>query len=90
MYEWDEHKNNSNQERHGIRFEDIIHIFNDPDRLDIVDDRKDYGEQRIISFAHTITRVLIAVVHTQRENRVRIISARKANQRERKHYYELI
>ena len=88
-FEWDENKNKSNFEKHGIRFEEACLIFNGP-ILSRKDDRSDYGEERIISVGELEGVVILTVVHTPRGGKTRIISARKASGKERKFYYEYI
>lgn len=78
-FEWDDSKNQSNFTKHGISFEEVIEIF-DKELVTWIDDRKDYGEIN--------NNVVILVVHTDRHGITRIISARKANSRERRKYYE--
>ena len=46
LYNWDENKRNSNIQKHGIDFVDAAEIFNDPNRIEAVDERTDYGERR--------------------------------------------
>jgi uncharacterized DUF497 family protein len=46
-FEWDENKNSKNMDKHGIDFNDAITIFDDDNRLEAVDDRNDYGEERL-------------------------------------------
>jgi len=86
-FEWDENKNQSNIRKHGIRFEQAISIF-DNIRLTRLDDRFDYGETRYISLGLLEGEVVIVVIYTIRGDKVRIISARKANKEERKTYHE--
>ncbi len=87
-FEWDEKKNQTNAEKHSIDFIEAEDIFQ-TERLTTVDNRKDYGETRKISIGKIGPHVCI-VVYTERKGVIRIISARKANQRERRKYYELI
>lgn len=86
-FEWDEDKALGNLEKHGIRFEVATGVFLDPNRITAEDARFDYGEVRRVTLGKTSEGVLV-VVTTQRNNppRTRIISARKANRRERNHY----
>jgi uncharacterized protein len=87
-FEWDEAKNRSNQGKHGISFEEAREIF-ERSVLMWEDSRRDYGETRYTSVGEigdSIVVVLV-VVHTPRGRKTRIISARKANARERKRYY---
>jgi len=86
-FEWDENKNQSNFEKHGIYFEEAIEIFKS-DCLTLIDGRKDYKEIREITIGEIKKNIVIIVVHTDQFGNIRIISARKANQRERRKYYE--
>ena len=79
-FEWDEGKNALNIKKHGIAFEDAQHIFDDP-VFERADERRDYGERRIIALGALGRRVL-AVVYTRRGTVRRLISARKANRNE--------
>ncbi|MDZ4877164.1 MAG: hypothetical protein CLLPBCKN_006599 [Chroococcidiopsis cubana SAG 39.79] len=85
-YEWDEAKRLANLRKHGIDFLDIPDVF-DGDTLTVEDDRYSYGEQRFITLGLLQGRV-IAVVHTERQDCTRIISARKATKYERRIYFE--
>lgn len=88
-FEWDEDKNQANIAKHGLRFEDAQRIF-DGFTVDAVDDRIDYGEERIISLGLLDGIAVLAVIHTDRNDVYRIISARPANRKERKCYDEAI
>jgi uncharacterized protein len=85
-FEWDAAKNAVNIAKHGIDFEDAIRIFERP-VLEKVDDRRNYGEVRIIAVGAVDDREL-AIVYTLRGERRRIISARRAHSHERKAYHE--
>jgi uncharacterized protein len=85
-FEWDTAKNAANIAKHGIDFEDAIQVFDGP-VLEKADNRREYGEARIITFGVVDDREL-AVVYTMRGERRRIISARRAHSRERKAYRE--
>jgi uncharacterized protein len=84
-FEWDERKRESNLLIHSVDFIDLLSIF-DGATLEIVDDRFNYGETRIRCLGEIEGRVY-AVVYTWRGVNRRIISARKANARERRTYY---
>jgi uncharacterized protein len=84
-FEWDNRKNAANIRKHGFSFERAKAIFNG-EQLTFRDKRKDYGEGRFISIGIMEKVVVIAVVHTDRKGKTRIISARPANRKERKHY----
>jgi len=85
-FEWDVIKNRTNYEKHGLSFEDAELIFASK-TISFVDDRKDYGEKRFITLGTLKGRVVI-IVHTERECVARIISMRKANEREKEIYYK--
>ena len=86
-FEWDENKNQSNYEKYGIYFEEAVDIFQS-DCLTWIDDRQDYGETREISIGELNKNIVLVLVHTDRFGNIRIISARKANNKERSKYYE--
>jgi len=89
-FEWDELKNESNLEKHGVSFEEAQHIFKTP-VLTLFDTRSDeYGELREISIGTIDETVVIVVVHTDREGVTRLISARPANKKERNTYYDYL
>ncbi|TFI55125.1 BrnT family toxin [Mastigocladus laminosus UU774] len=83
-FEWDEAKRLANLDKHGIDFIDVPDVF-DGDIVTVEDDRYSYGEQRFITFGVLQGRV-IAVVHTNRGECIRIISARKATKYEQRTY----
>lgn len=84
-FEWDDDKNEANAIKHGFDFERAITIFNGV-TLDWEDTRKNYGEKRTISLGLMGGVVIIAMVHTDRHGKKRIISARQAKLRERRIY----
>jgi len=85
-FEWDETKCLANLRKHGIDFTDVPPVF-DGDIVTVEDNRYGYGEQRFVTFGLLQGRV-IAVVHTEREDSIRIISARKATKYEQQTYFE--
>ncbi len=88
-FTWDENKNRINFEKHGIRFEEASELFRCP-YLTFTDNRLDYGEVREISIGRISPDLRIVIVYTKRDEIIRIISARKANARERKQYDDYI
>ncbi len=86
-FEWDSAKSLENLQKHGIAFEEAKLIFDGP-VLTRVDDRLDFGELREISLGALSPDAVLVVVHTDRNGNIRLISARKANRRERKIYYD--
>lgn len=86
-FEWDDVKNETNFQKHGIRFEEAARIFSHP-VMTRIDDRRDYGEVREISTGLLDGLVVLVVVHTDRDGTTRLISARPAKRAERKAYYD--
>jgi uncharacterized DUF497 family protein len=84
-FEWDSEKDATNAAKHGVAFEFAKRIFEGP-VLSWVDDRVDYGEVREISIGVIDRLAMLVVVHTDRDGRIRIISARSASQKERQRY----
>jgi len=87
-FEWDEKKNDINFKKHGLRFELTKYIFKNP-IYRIIDDRNDYGEIRMIGIGQFDGRTFITVF-TYRNNKIRIISLRKANKKEKSLYNKFI
>ena len=84
--EWNEKKNQLNYEKHGLDFKDAEFVFSGK-AITFQDDRYDYGEERFITLGELKKRVVV-IVHTQRNFVTRIISMRKANEREKKIYFK--
>lgn len=85
-FEWDERKNEENIRKHGFDFADAPDIFDSP-MLVLLDNRKDYGEDRWIGVGRLHGKVVV-VVFTERDDReiTRIISLRKATKQEQQGY----
>ena len=86
-FEWDVDKNKLNQKKHQISFEEAAEIFRYP-TYEVADTRVNYGEIRYIAIGSNNKLIIITVVYTGREERIRLISARRANKQEKKLYYE--
>ncbi|NLY26851.1 MAG: BrnT family toxin [Alcaligenaceae bacterium] len=84
-FEWDEAKSQACAMTRRFNFDYASLAFFDPDRIIEPDTRHDYGEERF-RLMGMIEGRLFVVVYTMRDNVIRIISARKANQRELKRY----
>ena len=80
-FEWDDNKNKANIEKHGIAFTDVCEIFNAP-MLVLEDSRYQYDEVRYIGMGTVKRRILVIIFTRPHIQTIRIISARKANQRE--------
>lgn len=87
-FEWDENKRKNNINTHGIDFVDIESLF-DGLTVTILDDRFDYGETRYVTFG-LLNGVVLVVVHTETDEAIRFISARKATKYEEENYFKEI
>jgi uncharacterized DUF497 family protein len=88
-FEWDPGKAESNLGKHGVEFSDAATVFGDPLAITYHDLEHSDHEDRFITFGTTASGRLVAVVHVDRDDRTRIISARDLTRRERKQYEEL-
>lgn len=86
-YEWDAAKAAENRRRHGIDFMDSIAAIEDPNRLEEIDSRVEYGEERIRVIGMAFGNVLFVVTTMRGDNTCRIISARRATRYEQERYY---
>ncbi len=87
-FEWDESKARSNLAKHGVSFEEASTVFGDPMSITIPDPSHSQAEDRWIILGHSHRGRLLVVVHTERGDNLRIISARPAARGERKQYEE--
>jgi uncharacterized DUF497 family protein len=89
-FEWDPMKARTNQRKHGVSFEDAMHVFQDPDALFEKDRIDEAGEQRWKAVGLAGGVIMLIVIHTIREEDqdeiVRLISARRATRKERNDY----
>ena len=86
QFEWDEGKAKLNIEKHGIDFETATIVFNDPLALIFNDVWHSVDEAREIIIGHDLNYRLLLVCFTERNDRIRIISARLATKKERQDY----
>ena len=87
-FEWDPEKAAQNLRRHGVSFEEASRAFGDPLSRTIHDPDHSDDEDRFLLLGEADPGRLLVVAHTERRNRIRIISARVAGRRERKTYEE--
>lgn len=85
-FEWDEAKNEINKKKHGVSFETASRAFDDPCAVEMFDGTYD-NEERSKLIGNVGELLLVLVVFTSRDERTRLISARKANNFERSIYY---
>lgn len=88
-FEWDPNKDQGNQEKHGISFEEAATAFDDELQITIPDPDHSIGEFRYLTMGFTTSGRLVVVSHTEDEDdRIRMISARNATTQERRTYEE--
>ena len=86
IVEWDAEKNEINKKKHGISFETAALVFADEHYLELYDDEHSINEDRYIAIG--LVEDILFVVHTMRNENVRMISARLATNQERRFYYD--
>lgn len=84
-FEWDEDKNIINKQKHKISFETALHVFDDPDYIEIYDFEHSKDEDRYIAIGRVGD--ILFVVFTERGDNIRMILARLATDVERRLYY---
>ncbi len=88
IFEWDPNKAKKNIKIHGISFDEASTAFKDTLSLTIYDPLHSDEEDRFVLIGSSYKNRLLVVVHTEREDKIRIISARKSTKNERKKYEE--
>jgi uncharacterized protein len=87
-FEWDQNKARTNLAKHGVSFEEAATVFGDARSLTILDPAHSQVEDRSIVLGRSHHNKLLVVVHTERGDNIRVISARLASRQERKQYEE--
>ena len=87
-FEWDPQKAIGNQRKHGVTFDEATTAFGDPFGIVVDDPRHSVGEERMVLLGHSQADRLLAVMFTERGDRIRLISARTATRREHRNYEE--
>jgi uncharacterized DUF497 family protein len=88
VYEWDASKATQNLKKHGVSFDEAASAFGDPFTLTIPDPHHSLDELRFVTIGMTAQQRLVTIVHTDRGDAVRLISARQASRKERHDYEE--
>jgi uncharacterized DUF497 family protein len=89
-FEWNPRKAEINHRKHGVPFNEAATVFGDELAITVLDPDHSDDEDRFITIGWSNRRRLLIVSHTDRGNRIRIISARELTQSERKDYEEKI
>jgi len=85
-FEWDAVKAAANIEKHGVSFAEAMTVFGDPLEVTIPDPDHSLEEFRFVSMGRSAAGRLLAVAYTEREGRIRVISARPVTPAERRGY----
>lgn len=87
-FDWDSKKAATNLRKHGVSFDEAATVFLDPHAVSGHDPDHSIGEERYITFGYSRLGRLLAVCHTYRPERIRIVNARRVTRGERKLYEE--
>jgi len=88
IFEWDEAKAKANFKKHKVGFDEGKTIFNDPFLLTFPDSDNSENEERYVNLGLSAKGRVLILIHTERQDRIRIISCRKATAHERRYYEE--
>ena len=83
-FEWDPKKAGANLRKHGVRFADAVSVLEDEEAITVLEQR--FDEERWITLGIDSLGRILVVAYTWRQERIRIISARRANAYERRQY----
>jgi len=85
-FEWNDPKAASNLRKHGVSFDEALSVFGDPMALTFADTDHSDNEDRSRPYGMSNQARLLVIIHTERQNRIRLISARKATRYEKSIY----
>jgi uncharacterized protein len=88
QFEWDPRKDLANRRKHAVGFREATTVFGDPFAITFPDAEHSADEQRFLTIGASAAGRLLVVAHAERNEAIRIISARPATPRERKFYEE--
>jgi len=92
VFEWDARKAVSNRQKHEVSFEEAATVFDDPRAIEALDERHSGVERRFLKLGRSDRAAVLVVAYTLRstghgdEEAIRLISARRANRKERATY----
>ena len=87
-FEWDPNQAVRNLQKHGVSFEEAATVFRDTLSITIPDPDHSVDEERYITIGSSSRLRLLMVAHSEREGRIRVISARELTRKEREQYEE--
>lgn len=85
-FEWNPEKAQANLKKHDVSFEEASTVFDDLNLITFLDEKHSIDENRYITIGLSRQSRLLMVAHTERQEKIRIISARKATPNEQKFY----
>lgn len=85
-FEWDDEKASSNVRKHGVEFDEAMTVFGDPLAETFTDPDHSGNEHRFLTFGLSLSGRPLVVAHTDRSEKIRIVSARQMTRLERKIY----
>lgn len=85
-FEWDPQKAEQNLRKHKVSFAEAATVFGDSLGVTVSNPDHSRGEDRYITVGRSVRRRLLIVAHTERDDRIRIISARELTRNEREAY----
>jgi hypothetical protein len=89
LFEWDSEKSRRNEAIHGVTFSEAASVFYDYLSITVFDaQHSTLEEQRFITIGESAQMNILIVVHCDRGDKIRIVSARKANRIEKRKYEE--
>jgi uncharacterized DUF497 family protein len=86
QFSWDPAKAATNLRKHGVTFREAATVFGDPDAVTVYDEAHSGDEERWFTLGRSLLARLLAVAHTETDEEIRIISARRATLREAASY----
>lgn len=86
LFEWDINKEASNLTKHGLSFVAAIAVFDDPNRIEEDSTKPEHGEVRSKTIGMVEEELIVSVIYTDRAQKRRIISARRARKNEQEKY----
>ena len=90
LFEWDNEKNTINKQKHKIGFEEAVLVFDDPFHIELYDNVHSDREDRFLAIGTVVNVLIVLVVYTERNDKLRIISARPATNKEKELYYDAV
>ncbi len=85
-YEWDQENAAANLAKHGVDFDEAASVWDDYFNIELFDPEHSEGEKRFLMIGESSEHRLLIILFTERDNSVRIISARELTPKERREY----